>query len=54
MFRVALSKENGDIISRNFKTKDDAEVWLLEMMDNNNIKNAYIFNKETKEKIKVI
>jgi len=54
MFRVGLLKENGDIVSKNFETKDKAETWVLEEMERQKIKKAYIFDREKKNKHVII
>jgi len=54
MFRVALSKKNGEIVSKNFETKDEAELWILEMEEKYKLKRAMINNTEDKKDRSII
>jgi len=54
MFRVALSKKNGEIVSENFETKDEAELWILEMEETQQLKTAMIANSENKKDRSII
>jgi hypothetical protein len=49
MFRVSILKNNGEIISNNFKNKESADTWILEEAEKG-IKKAIILNKETKKR----
>jgi hypothetical protein len=46
MYRVAILLKNGERISDNFNSKDEADTWLLELMEKEDIKKAIIVNKE--------
>ena len=48
MWRTAILNSNGDVISRNFKTKEACEEFVLSMAVD--INKSIILNKETKEK----
>jgi len=52
-FRVAISLKNLEIIGKNFSTKKEAEDYILEIADKQEVKTAYIKNKENGEKEKV-
>lgn len=47
MFRVAILKKDGNIVSKNFNTPEEAQNYILDMATNEGIKTAYILNKKT-------
>ena len=47
MFRVAILKNNGTTIGKNFKTRPEVDNWLLSMLDKGNVKKYRILDKET-------
>jgi hypothetical protein len=49
MFRVGIVKNNGEVISKNFETRESVDTWILEQAEQG-IKKAIIINKETKER----
>ena len=51
MWRVAILHSNDDVISRNFKTKEECEEYILGI--DISIKKSIILNKETQEKFVV-
>jgi len=48
-YRVAVISDKGTV-GKNFKTKEQAENWLLDIMDNGNVKQYRIWDK-TENKI---
>lgn len=51
MFRVAMNIKN-DVIphSKNFDTREECDMWILEMDEKFGVKKAIIQNKETYER----
>ena len=50
-YRVAILIVKKGVLSNNFNTKDEADTWILELMDiygNENIKQYRILDRETK------
>ena len=52
-FRVAILLENLKTIGKNCSTRKEAEDYILEIADKQEVKTAYIKNKENGEKEKV-
>ena len=52
-FRVAILLENKKTIGKNFDTKKEAEDYILEIADKEEVKTAYIKDRETGEQEKV-
>ncbi len=50
MYRVGITKSNGEIDSQNFETKQEADEYVLSMAEKEGLKTAMILNKETKER----
>ncbi len=51
-YRVAILIVKQGVLSKNFNTKDEADTWILELMDkygSENIKQYRILDKETDE-----
>ena len=53
MWRVAVLKKDGNIVSKNFNTPEEAQNYILDMATNEGVKTAYILNKKTGDKEKV-
>ena len=46
MYRVGITKKDGTPLAKNFKTKDECDTWVLELMEKEDIKRAIIINKD--------
>ena len=53
MYRVGLVNKNGDVISKNFNNKKEAEEWLL-IQAEQGIKKAIIVNKNNIKEREII
>jgi len=45
-WRAGLITKNGESIAKNFDSKEDADIWVLEQAEKVGIKKAIIVNKE--------
>lgn len=54
MFRVVVITQKGEIKSNTCPTKDDAELWVLQLQEKEELKRADVMNQETKEREKLI
>jgi hypothetical protein len=54
MFSAGAIKSNGEIIGKAFSTKEEAEEFLLNLMETNELKQARIRNLATGEEEKII
>ena len=52
-FRAAILLKNLKTIGKNFNTKKEAEDYILEIADKEEVKTAYIKDRETNEREKV-
>jgi len=50
MFRLAILYDNKITFGKNFKTKEEAETFVLEESEKSIIKKAYLLNKVTGER----
>ena len=45
MYRCGLLLKNGERMSQNFESKDECESWILELIDEYELKKSVIVNK---------
>jgi len=50
MFRVAILKKDGKVVSKNFTKRPEAQDYVLDIAEKEGIKKAYILNKNTGER----
>ncbi len=48
-YRVGATTKSGKIISENFTTRDEATIWLLDLMNKEEVTHYKIIDRETKE-----
>ena len=49
-YRVGIVTQDGEVIAKNFSTKDECEDWVLEQGELIGIKRAVLLNKRTKQR----
>lgn len=46
MFRCGVTLKNGEPLADNFKSKEECETWILELMEKQDLKKSIIVNKD--------
>lgn len=54
MYRAIITLGGLQYLSKNCNTKDEAETWILEVSEKQEVKRADIFNKKTKERERIL
>ena len=49
MYRAIVLTNKGEYLSKNFKTKDEVDTWILELDEKDGLKRFRIMDKETKK-----
>lgn len=49
-YRVGIVTQEGQVIAKNFSSKDECEDWVLEQGESIGIKKAIMINKKTMQK----
>jgi hypothetical protein len=53
MFRVSIVTKNTEFISKNFSTRDEAETFILETLEQKQVKYCRLRNTDTNEEEKI-